>query len=59
MIISETIQISSIADQICCEDGRTKGLLDHCESDDLDLHSGSQVHLKLDNFLTCNISDNS
>ena len=26
--------------------------------DDLDLHSKSQVRLKLDYFLTCNISDN-
>ena len=36
----------------------TKGLYDHCQSDDLDLHSRSQVRLQLDIFLTCNISDN-
>ena len=29
---------------------------DHCQSADLDLHSKSQVHLKLDYFLTCNTS---
>ena len=27
-------------------------------SDDLDLHSRSHVHLKLNYFLTCNVSDN-
>ena len=31
---------------------------DHCQSNDLDLHSRSQVRLKRDYFLTCNISDN-
>ena len=40
--------------QVCC---LTKGLYDHCQSDDLDLHLRSQVLLKLDYFLTC-ISDN-
>ena len=34
------------------------GLYDHCQSYDLDLHSRSQVHLKLDYFLTSNISNN-
>ena len=29
-----------------------------CVSDDLALHSRSQMHLKLDYFLTCNISGN-
>ena len=38
-----------------CEDSLTKGLYDHWQSNDL--HSRSQVHLKLDYFLTCNISD--
>ena len=28
------------------------GLYNPCRSDDLDLHSGSQLHLKLDNILT-------
>ena len=36
---------------------QTKGLYDHCQYDDLDLHSDSQVRLKRDNFLTCNLSD--
>ena len=49
---------SSNAHQVCCEDNLTKGLYDHCQSDDLDLHSRSQVRLKLDYFLACNISDN-
>ena len=48
---------SSNAHQVCCEDSPTKGLYDHCQSDDLDLHSRSQVHLKLDYFLTCSILD--
>ena len=34
--------------QVCCEDSLVKGLDDHCQSDDLDLHSRSEVHLKLD-----------
>ena len=49
---------SSNAHQVCCEDSPTKGLYDHCQSDDLDLHSRSQVRLKFDYFLTCNMSDN-
>ena len=36
----------------------TKGLYDHCRSDDLDLHSRSEVRLKLHYFSTYNISDN-
>ena len=47
---------SSNAHQVCFEDGPTKG--DHCQSDNLGFHSRSQVRLKLDYFLTCNISDN-
>ena len=43
---------------VCSEDGPTKGLYDHCRSDDLDLHSRLQVRFKRDYFLTCNISDN-
>ena len=35
------------AHQVYCEDSPTKGLYyDHCQSDDLDLHSSSQVRLK-------------
>ena len=49
---------SSNAHQVCDEDSPTKGLYDHCQSDELDLHSRSQVRLELDYFLTCNISDN-
>ena len=37
---------SSNSHQLCCEDSPTKGLYDHCQSGDLDLHSRSQVHLK-------------
>ena len=44
--------------QVCCEDSPTKGLYDHRQSDDLDLHSRPQVRLKLDYFLSGNISDN-
>ena len=49
---------SSNAHQVCCVDNPTKHLYDHCESDDRDLRSRSQVRLKRDYFLTCNISDN-
>ena len=46
-----------IAHQVCCDDSPTKVLYDHCQFDDLDLHSRSQVRLKLDYFLIRNISD--
>ena len=52
------VNYSINAHRVCCEDGPTKGLYDHCENDNLDLHSKSHVRLKLDYFLTCNISDN-
>ena len=52
------INYASNAHHVCCEDSPSKGLCDHCQSDDPDLHSRSQVRLKLDYFLTCNISDN-
>ena len=42
-IVSDTIQAMPI--KFCCENSPTKGLYDHCQSDDLDLHSRSQVHL--------------
>ena len=45
-------------DFICCEDSPTKGLYDHCQSDDLDLHPRAHVCLKRDYFSTCNVSDN-
>ena len=49
---------SSNARHVCCEDSPTKVCIhDHCQSDDLDLHSRSQVHLKLSQFLICNISN--
>ena len=41
---------SSNAHQVCCEDSLTKGLYNLCQSDDLDLHSRSQLRLKLDFF---------
>ena len=44
---------------LSCEVCSTKGLYDHCQYDDLDLHLRSQVCLKLDYFLTRNISYNS
>ena len=49
---------SSNDHQLCCADSLSKGLYDHCQSDDLDLRSRSQVCLKLDCFLNCNITDN-
>ena len=49
---------SSNSLQVCCEDIPNKGLYDHCQFDYLDLHSRSQVRLKHEYFLTCNISDN-
>ena len=49
---------SSNAHQVSCADSPSKGLYDHCQSVDLDLHARSQVSLKRDYFLTCNISDN-
>ena len=42
----------------CCEDTPTKVLYDGCHSVDLDLHTRSQMRLKLDYFLTCNIANN-
>ena len=53
LIISETIRAMPIKFAV-----KTKGLYDRCYSDDLYLHSRSQVRLKLDYFLACNISDN-
>ena len=41
---------SSNAHHICCKDSPTKGLYDHCQSVDLDLHSRSELHPKLDYF---------
>ena len=49
---------SSNDHHLCGEDSPIKGLHDHCHSDDLALYSRSQVRLKLDYLLTCNISDN-
>ena len=41
---------SSNTHHVCCEDSPIHGLYDHCQSDDLDLHSRSHVRLKLDYF---------
>ena len=38
-----------------CENSPTKPLYDHRQSDDLALHSRSQLRLKLDTFLSCSI----
>ena len=46
---------SNNAHQVCCEDSPTKGLYGHCSPMTLTIHSRSQVRLKLDYFLTCNI----
>ena len=48
LILSE--YYSSNANHFCSEDSPTKGLYDRCQSDNLDLHSKSQVCLKLDYF---------
>ena len=37
---------SSNAHQVRCEDSPTKGISEHCQSDDPDLHSSSHVRLK-------------
>ena len=47
---------SSFAHDVCCEDSPTEGPYDRCQSDDLDLHSRSQMRLKLDYFLKLAIS---
>ena len=39
------------AHHVCCEDRPTKGLYDHCQYDELGLHSRSQVRPKLDYLL--------
>ena len=51
--ISETIQAMPItfAEKTLCP---IKGLYDHCQSDDLDLHD----HKFVSDYLTCNNSDN-
>ena len=46
---------SSNAHQCCSEDSPTEGRHDHFQTDELDLHSRSQVRLKRDYFFTCNI----
>ena len=56
MIISETVQATPI--KFAVKTVRLKVHYDHCQSNDLDLHLRSQVHIKLYYFLSCNISDN-
>ena len=56
VLLFKKLNYSSNAHQVCCEDSLTKGLHDHCQSDDLD--SRSQVGLTLNYFLTCDVSDN-
>ena len=64
IIIMEIINVwyfrncSSNALHVCCADSLTDGLYDHCQSDDLEYHWRSQLRIKLDYFLTCNIVDN-
>ena len=50
LLISETVQAMLI--MFAVKIVRLKGRFDHYQSDDLDLHSRSQVHLRLDHFLT-------
>ena len=56
LIISGTIQAMPIT--FAWEIVRLKVYYDHCQTDVLDIHSRSQVRLKRDYFLACNISDN-
>ena len=56
LIISKTIQAMPI--KFAVKTAVIGCIYDHCQSDDLDLDSMSQVRLKVDYFLTCNISDN-
>ena len=59
LIISEIIIIQAMHIKFAVKIASlTKGINDRCQSDDLDPHSWSQVHLILDYLLTCNISDN-
>ena len=51
------INCSGYVHHVYHEDTQTKVIYGHCQSVDLDLHSSSQVPLKYDYFLTCNISD--
>ena len=53
VIISEPVQAMPIKFAV-----KINGLYDHCQSDDLDILSRLQVHLKLDCFSTCSILDN-
>ena len=55
LIISETIQVIPIEFPVKIVPLK---VYDHCQSDDLDLHSGHKCVLRLDYFLTCNILDN-
>ena len=41
---------SSNAHHVCCQDSPTKGLYDHCQSDDLDFHSRSRCVSNFDYF---------
>ena len=45
--------LANFKKKVCCEDSPPKGLWD-----DLDFRSRSQLRLKPDYFVTCNISDN-
>ena len=57
VIISDTVQAMPI--KFAVKVGSpTKGLYDSCQPDQFDLHSRSQVRLKLYCFLICSISDN-
>ena len=52
MKVIKMFDYSSNDHYVSLEDSPTKALYDHCQSNDLDLNSRSQVRLKLDYFLT-------
>ena len=56
LIISEIIQ--TMPTTFAVKIVRLKRVYDHCQYDDLDLNSRSQVRLKVDYFLSCNILEN-
>ena len=58
LLISDTFLSNAMPITFAVKIVRLKVYMNHCQSDDIDLHSRSQVCLKLDYFLTCNISDN-
>ena len=48
-------KVPSNAHQVYCEGSLTSGLYNRCQSNDLDLHSRSQLRLKFDTLLICSL----